>query len=48
MFRMVLAEARCLIRQRYMITKLADAMLTQSEDYQQLRKNPRYWAEHSV
>lgn len=40
MFRMVLAEIRSLIRQRDMIEKMADAMLAQSADYQQLRKIP--------
>lgn len=40
MFRMVLAQARSLIRQRDTIEKMADAMLTQSADYQQLRKIP--------
>jgi hypothetical protein len=34
MFRMVLAQARSLIRQRDTIEKMADAMLTQSADYQ--------------
>jgi transposase len=40
MFRMVLAEARSLIRQRDSIEAMADALLTQSADYQQLRKIP--------
>jgi transposase len=40
MFRMVLAEARSLIRQRDTIEKMADTMLAHSSDYQQLRKIP--------
>lgn len=40
MFRMVLAQARSLIRQRDAIEKMADAMLAHSPDYQQLRKIP--------
>ena len=36
MFRMVLAEARSLIRQRDQIEKLAHAMLTDHADYQRL------------
>lgn len=40
MFRMVLAQARNLIRQRDAIEKMADAMLAHSSDYQQLRKVP--------
>ena len=40
MFRMVLTQARSLIRQRDAIEKMADAMLAHSPDYQQLRKIP--------
>lgn len=40
MFRMVLAEARSLIRQRDSIEAMADALLTPSADYQHLRKIP--------
>lgn len=40
MFRMVLAQARSLIRQRDTIEVMADVMLAHSSDYQQLRKIP--------
>jgi transposase len=40
MFRMALAQARSLIRQRDDIEKMADGMLAPSPDYQQLRKIP--------
>ena len=40
MFRMVIAEARCLIRQRNEIEDMADAMLRESADYKALRKVP--------
>jgi transposase len=40
MFRMVIAEARSLIRQRNEIEDMADAMLRDSADYKALRKVP--------
>jgi transposase len=40
MFRMVIAEARSLIRQRNEIEDMADAMLRDSTDYKALRKVP--------
>jgi transposase len=40
MFRLVVAEARSLIRQRDKIEKLADELLRDSEDYKRLRKIP--------
>ena len=40
MFRLVIAEARSLIRQRNEIEKLADELLRDSEDYNRLRKIP--------
>jgi len=40
MFRMVIAEARSLIRQRNEIEAMADALLRESADYQALRKIP--------
>jgi transposase len=40
MFRLVIAEARSLIRQRDEIEHMADALLTGSEDYRRLRQIP--------
>lgn len=40
MFRMVIAEARGLIRQRNEIEKMADALLSENADYQALRTIP--------
>ena len=40
MFRLVIAEARSLIRQRDEIEHMADALLNGSEDYQRLRQIP--------
>ncbi len=40
MFRMVLAEARGLIRQRGEIENLADSLLCENADYQRLRQVP--------
>jgi transposase len=40
MFRLVIAEARSLIRQRHEIESLADALLAESSDYKLLRRIP--------
>ena len=40
MFRLVITEARSLIRQRDAIEKLADELLRESEDYKRLRRIP--------
>jgi transposase len=48
MFRMVLAEARSLIRQRDQIEELAHAMLADHNDYQLLRKIPGIGPIHAL
>jgi transposase len=48
MFRMVLAEARSLIRQRDQIEELAHAMLVDHNDYQLLRKIPGIGPIHAL
>jgi transposase len=48
MFRMVLAEARCLIRQRDQIEELAHAMLADHADYRLLRKIPGIGPIHAL
>ena len=40
MFRLVIAEARSLIRQRNEIEAMADQLLVESEDYKRLRQIP--------
>jgi transposase len=48
MFRMVLAQARSLIRQRKQIEELAHAMLVNHDDYQLLRKIPGIGPIHAL